>query len=48
MPLKWASVYGQLERYGFLIVMLLLMSGVASYVVWPIYQAGEAILNLLL
>ena len=48
MPLQWASVYGQLERYGFLIVMLLLMSGVASYVVWPIYQAGEAILNLLL
>lgn len=35
LPLRQALMYSRLEPYGFLIIFLLIMSGVGSYVLWP-------------
>jgi Zn-dependent protease len=41
LPHKLAMAYAGLERYGFVIVILLLVTGVLSQLMWPIMRAAE-------
>jgi Zn-dependent protease len=35
LPLRQALAYSRLEPYGFVIIFLLMMSGVGNYILWP-------------
>lgn len=45
LPPKKAMALARVEPYGFLILVLLIMSGVLNYTLWPLF---DGILNLLL
>ncbi len=38
LPRRWAWHYGQSERYGFFIVLGLIMIGGLQWIMWPIYN----------
>ena len=46
LPRPWAYRYLQIEPFGFLIVILLYMSGVFSYVVFPVINGMCRVLNV--
>jgi Zn-dependent protease len=48
MPETMARGYAQLERYGFMLVILLLVTGVLGTLMTPILHAGEYALRFLL
>jgi len=35
LPLRQALMFSRLEPYGFMIIFLLIMSGVGNYILWP-------------
>ena len=48
LPGPLAYRYSRLEPYGFMVVILLLVTGVLNYLMLPIMRAGEYAIRLLL
>lgn len=48
LPWQLAQKYAQLERYGFLIVLVLLMTGMLNYFLYPFLAFGQAVIQLVL
>ncbi len=44
LPADWARRFGRTERYGLIILVLLLLSGVLGQVLWPVVNAFRGIL----
>ena len=39
LPPKWSTAYERIEPFGFLIVLLLLVSGVLNFILYPVLDA---------
>jgi Zn-dependent protease len=47
LPRKLAMSYARLEPYGFMVVILLLATGILGQLMWPIYRVAEALVATL-
>ncbi len=47
LPRTLAIRYAQFEPYGFMVVILLLATGVLGTLMWPIYRAAESVVATL-
>ncbi len=47
LPPAWALSYMKLERYGMLIILLLLFSGILGKILWPIVQIFVKIVSMI-
>lgn len=48
LPWRLAQKFAQIERYGFLIVLVLLMSGLMNYFLYPFLWFGQSVIRLVL
>ncbi|MDR2016802.1 MAG: site-2 protease family protein [Burkholderiales bacterium] len=47
LPWKWAMSYAQTERYGFIIVIVLAMTGVLGMLMRPLMAMGDGLIRVL-